>query len=58
VIGQRQRHAVAQRRLGDGVLRVQDDAAVADIAQFGRIQLAEGLDQIGLAMEIDRVSIG
>jgi hypothetical protein len=58
MIGQRQRHAVAQRRLGDRILRVQDDAAVAAIAQLGRIQLAKRLDQIGLAMEIDRVLIG
>jgi hypothetical protein len=58
MIGQRQRHAVAQHRLGDSILGVQDNAAVAAIAQFGRIEIAESLDQIGLAMEIHRVLIG
>ncbi len=58
MIGQRQRHAVAQSRLGNLVLRVQQDAAVAAIAQFPRVQLAKGLDQIGLAVEIHRVLVG
>ena len=57
MIGQRQCDAVAQRRLGKFILRIEDNTAVAAKAQF-RIKPAEGLDQIGLAMEIDRVLIG
>ncbi len=54
MIRQRQRDAVAQRRLGQLLAGVEQNAAVAAIAQF-RIELAKGLDQIGLAVEIDRV---
>src|SRR3979409_825954 len=53
--GRRQRHAVTQRRFGEFFPSVQQDASVAAKTQFGRVQLAEGPDQIGLAMEIDRV---
>ena len=58
MIGQRQRHAVAQRRFGDIVLGIQEDAAVAAEVQFGRVQFAKRLDQIGLAMEEHRVAVG
>ncbi len=57
MIRQRQRHAVAQRGLGQLVRSVEENAAVAAVAQF-RIKLAKRLDQIGLAMEIDRVPAG
>ena len=57
MIRQRQRHAVAQRFLGQLLAGVEQNAAVAAIAQF-RIELAEGLDQIGLAVEIHRVPAG
>jgi hypothetical protein len=58
MVGQRQRHAMAQRRFGKIVLRVQQDASVAAIAELPGIELAKSLDQIGLAMEIDRVLVG
>ena len=58
MIGQRQRHARAQRLLGKFILRVQHNASVAAVSQFARIQLAEGLDQIGLTMEIQRILVG
>ena len=58
MIGQGQRHAVAQRRLRKLVLRVQEDAPVAAIAQFPGVELAKGLDQVGLAVEIQRVLVG
>ena len=57
MISQRQRHAVAQLGFGKLFPGAEQDAAVAAIAQF-RIELAKGLDQIGLAMEIDRVLAG
>src|SRR3954469_5961051 len=57
MIRQRQRDAVAQRRLGQLLAGVEQDAAVAAVAQL-RIELAKGLDQIGLAVEIDRVAAG
>src|SRR5882757_5909998 len=57
MIGQRQRHAVAQRRSGRFVAGVQEDASVAAIAQFPGVELAESRDQIGLAMEINRVLV-
>jgi hypothetical protein len=53
MIGQRQRHAVAQFGCGEPVAGVEQDAAVAAKTQL-RIELAKCLDQIGLAMEIDR----
>ena len=58
MIGQRQRHAVAQRRFGNLVLCIQQDAAVTAKAQFLRVQLAKGFDQVGLAVEIHRVLVG
>ena len=57
MIRQRQRDAVAQRCLGQLLAGVEQNAAVAAIAQF-RIELAKRLDQIGLAVEIDRVPAG
>src|SRR3954462_9775593 len=57
MIRQRQRDAVAQRRLGQFLAGVEQNAAVAAIAQF-RIALAKRLDQIGLAVEIERVPAG
>ena len=53
MIGQRQRHAVAQRRVGDSIFRIEQDAAVAAITQLG-IQFAKRCDQVGLAMEVER----
>ena len=58
MIGQRQRHAVAQLRFGNVFLGIQEDASVAAIAELCRVQFAEGLDQVGLAMEIDRILVG
>ena len=49
---------MAQRLFGNLVRGVEQDAPVAAIAELRRVQLAEGFDQIGLAMEIDRVAIG
>src|SRR4029079_17009247 len=57
MIGQRQRHAVAQRGFGDLFVRLEQNAPVAAVAQF-RIELAEGLDQVGLAVEVNRVLAG
>src|SRR6478609_10375487 len=57
MIRQRQPHAVAQRRLWRLVLGVEEDAAVAAIAEL-RIELAKRLDQVGLAMEQDRILSG
>ena len=57
MIRQRQRHAVAQFGLRDFVLGVEEDAAVAAVAEF-RIELAEGFDQTGLAVEVDRILVG
>src|SRR2546430_1844397 len=57
MIRQRQRHAVAQRRRGQLLAGVEQNAAVAAIAQF-RIELAEGIDQIGLAVEINSILAG
>src|SRR6187431_3812645 len=54
MIRQRQRDAVAQRGLGQLLAGVEQNAAVAAIAQFW-IARAKRLDQIGLAVEIDRV---
>ena len=58
MVGQRQRHAMAQGGARKLVLHVEKDASVAREAQLGRVQFAEGLDQIGLAVEIDRVLAG
>jgi len=57
MIGQRQRHTVTQRRFGEFVRGIEQNAAIAAIAQL-RIKLAECLDQIGLAVEINRILIG
>src|SRR5215207_8453992 len=54
MIRQRQRDAVAQRLFGQPLAGIENNATVAAIAQV-RIELAKSLDQIGLAMEIDRV---
>src|ERR1700733_7617272 len=58
MIGQRQRHAVAQFRRGNFFRGIEQDASVAAIAELGRVQFAEGRDQVGLAMEINRVLVG
>src|ERR1700761_7918003 len=58
MVGQRQRHAMAQLGSRKLVLRVQKNASVAAEAEYRRVELAEGLDQIGLAVEIDRVLTG
>jgi len=42
---------MAQRRSWKLVLRVQEDTSVAAEAQFRRVQLVEGVDQTGLAVE-------
>jgi hypothetical protein len=57
MIRQRQRHAVAQSGFGQLLFQVEQDAAVAAISQL-RIELAKRLDQIGLAVEIDRIPVG
>ena len=57
MISQRQRHAVAQGGFGQLLFQVEQDAAVAAISQL-RIELTKRLDQICLAVEIDRVSVG
>ena len=57
MIRQRQRDAVAQRFLGQLLAGIEQDRPVAAVAQF-RIELAKGLDQIGLAVEIDGVLAG
>jgi hypothetical protein len=54
MIGQRQRHAVGQLGFGKFFPGTEQDAPVAAIAQFW-IELAKRLDQVGLAMEIDRI---
>ena len=48
---------MAQLRFGQLVRRIEQDGAIAAETQL-RIQLAKRLDQIGLAMEIDRVLTG
>ncbi len=57
MIGQRQSDAVAQRGLRQLAGDIEQDRAVAAVAELG-IELAKGLDQIGLAMEVDRDLIG
>src|SRR5882757_10717898 len=57
MIRQRQRDTVAQLGFRKLVLHAEQNAAVAAVAQF-RIEFAKRLDQIGLAMEIDRVLAG
>ena len=57
MIGQRQRNAVAQCRLWRLFAGVEQDAAIAAVAQLG-IELAKRFDQIGLAVEIQRVAAG
>src|SRR3954469_8034941 len=57
MIRQRQRYAVAQRGFRQSVRRVEQDAAVAAKAQL-RVQLPKRLDQIGLAVEINRNLLG
>jgi hypothetical protein len=44
---------VAQRRFRKLVLRIEQDCAIAAVAQLG-IEIAKRLDQIGLAMKEDR----
>jgi hypothetical protein len=58
MIGQCQRYAVAQRCLGNSLAGIQENAAVAAIAHLGRIHFAKSLDQVGLAVEIDRIAAG
>ena len=53
MIRQRQRDAVRQLGFRQRLAGIEQDGAVAAVAQF-RIKLAKGLDQVGLAMEVDR----
>ena len=55
MIGQGKRDTMTKRRLVDPVLGAQEDASVAAVAPFIGIEFAERFDQIGLAVEIDRV---
>src|ERR1700722_13669639 len=52
MISQSERDAVPERLFIDLVLGVQEDAAIAAIAPFFRIEFAEGRNEIGLAMKI------
>jgi hypothetical protein len=49
---------MSQRGFGKLVIRIQDDGSVSGVSQLDRIQLPEGRDQTGLAVEIERVLIG
>jgi hypothetical protein len=55
MIGQSERDAVAQRCFVDLVVGAEQDAAIAAIAPFVGIEFTESRDQIGLAMEIERI---
>jgi hypothetical protein len=57
MIRQRQPHAVAQLRFRQFVARIQQDCAIAAILQI-RIPLAKRLDQICLAVKVDRALPG
>ena len=57
MVGERQRHAVAQRLFRHFFGRIQQDASIATIDEL-RIKLPERLDQIGLAVKVERVAVG
>ena len=57
MIGQGQRDTVPQRLLWKRTVALKDDATIALEEKFIRIELAKSLDEVGLAVEGDSVSI-
>ena len=58
MIGQRQSQAVSQSCFVNHIVGVEQDASVAAITEFARVQFAEGSHQIGLTMKVHRVLVG